>query len=140
MLTIYVRHVTGIYFVLFGSSVKVLLNKRKTISSAGTLLALAGVFGALITWVGVVTTIHLTRKGLPLIAILPARHHGQCPDSLCFQARPGTSWPRPLLCQRRLGLELGQDFPLPHHHDPLRCFHGESSSMLSRLITLGPVG
>jgi len=40
----------GIYFVLFGSSVKVLLHKRKAISAAGTLLALAGVFGLLITW------------------------------------------------------------------------------------------
>jgi hypothetical protein len=44
--------VTGIYFVLFTSSVKVLLTKRKTISAACTLLALAGVFGVLISWVG----------------------------------------------------------------------------------------
>jgi hypothetical protein len=43
--------VTGIYFVLFSSSVKVLLTKRKTISAACTLLALAGLFGVLITWV-----------------------------------------------------------------------------------------
>jgi len=40
----------GIYFVLFFSSVKVLLNKRKTISSATQLLAVAGVLGILITW------------------------------------------------------------------------------------------
>lgn len=40
----------GIYFALFGSSVKVLLNKRKTISGALPLLGLAGVFAALITW------------------------------------------------------------------------------------------
>jgi hypothetical protein len=40
----------GIYFALFGSSVKLLLNKRKTITGAGTLLALAGVFVVLITW------------------------------------------------------------------------------------------
>jgi len=40
----------GIYFALFGSSVKVLLNKRKTISTSTTLLALAGVFSLLITW------------------------------------------------------------------------------------------
>jgi hypothetical protein len=42
---------TGIYFALFGSSVKVLYNKRKTISSALPLLGLASVFAILITWV-----------------------------------------------------------------------------------------
>jgi hypothetical protein len=41
----------GIYFVLFALAVKVLLSKRKAIPSAGTLLALAGVFGVLISWV-----------------------------------------------------------------------------------------
>jgi hypothetical protein len=40
----------GIYFVLFASSVKMLLNKRNTISGTTPLLALAGVFGILITW------------------------------------------------------------------------------------------
>jgi len=40
----------GIYFVLFGSAVKVLLNKRKSISGTTPLLALAGVLGVLITW------------------------------------------------------------------------------------------
>jgi len=40
----------GIYFALFGSSVKVLFNKRKTISSALPLLGLASVFAILITW------------------------------------------------------------------------------------------
>jgi len=40
----------GIYFVLFFSSFKVLLNKRKTISGATPLLAVAGVLGILITW------------------------------------------------------------------------------------------
>jgi len=41
----------GIYFTLFGSSIRVLLNKRKTISGTASLLALAGTFGVLITWV-----------------------------------------------------------------------------------------
>jgi len=40
----------GIYFVLFFSSFKVLLNKRKTISGTTPLLAVAGVLGILITW------------------------------------------------------------------------------------------
>ncbi|KAI0280916.1 hypothetical protein BGY98DRAFT_282161 [Russula aff. rugulosa BPL654] len=40
----------GIYVVLFGSSIKVLLNKRKAISGTTPLLALAGVLVALITW------------------------------------------------------------------------------------------
>lgn len=40
----------GIYFTLFGSSIKVLLHKRKTISGAVPLLVLAGVLGVLITW------------------------------------------------------------------------------------------
>ncbi|KAI9436015.1 hypothetical protein H4582DRAFT_1958494 [Lactarius indigo] len=40
----------GIYFALFGSSVKVLLNKRKSISGAMLLLGLVGVFSVLITW------------------------------------------------------------------------------------------
>ncbi|KAH9041077.1 hypothetical protein EDB85DRAFT_1924102 [Lactarius pseudohatsudake] len=40
----------GIYFALFGSSIKVLLTKRKSISGAMPLLGLVGVFGALITW------------------------------------------------------------------------------------------
>ncbi|KAI0249426.1 hypothetical protein BJV78DRAFT_1227176 [Lactifluus subvellereus] len=39
-----------IYVALFALSVKVLLSKRKTISGAGTLLGLAGIFGVLITW------------------------------------------------------------------------------------------
>jgi len=39
--------------VLFGSSIKVLLNKRKTISGTTPLLAVAGVLGILITWVSV---------------------------------------------------------------------------------------
>lgn len=47
----YVSFITGIYFVLFGSSLKVLLTKRKTISAACTLIALAGIFGVLISWV-----------------------------------------------------------------------------------------
>jgi len=41
----------GIYFALFCTSIRVLLNKRKSVSGAVTLLALAGVLGALITWV-----------------------------------------------------------------------------------------
>jgi hypothetical protein len=40
----------GIYFALFGSSVKVLLSKRKSISGAMPLLGLASVFAILITW------------------------------------------------------------------------------------------
>ena len=40
----------GIYFVLFCSSFKLLLNKR-TISGVTPLLAFASVLGALITWV-----------------------------------------------------------------------------------------
>ena len=40
----------GIYFVLFCSSLKLLLNKR-TVSGVTPLLAFAGVLGALITWV-----------------------------------------------------------------------------------------
>ncbi|KAI9434118.1 hypothetical protein BJY52DRAFT_1422542, partial [Lactarius psammicola] len=40
----------GIYFALFGSSVKVLFSKRKTISGAMPLLGLAGAFAVLITW------------------------------------------------------------------------------------------
>jgi hypothetical protein len=40
----------GIYFVLFASSVKLLLNKRNSISGTTPLLALAGILGALITW------------------------------------------------------------------------------------------
>jgi hypothetical protein len=39
--------------VLFGSSIKVLLNKRKTISGTTPLLAVAGVLGILITWVSI---------------------------------------------------------------------------------------
>ena len=45
------RFVAGIYFVLFCSSLKLLLNKRKTVSSVTPLLAFAGVLAALITWV-----------------------------------------------------------------------------------------
>ena len=44
---------SGIYFVLFFSSLKVLLNERKTISSATQLLTIAGVLGILITWVSI---------------------------------------------------------------------------------------
>jgi hypothetical protein len=44
---------SGIYFVLFFSSIKVLLDKRKTISGTAPLLAVAGVFGILITWVSI---------------------------------------------------------------------------------------
>ena len=44
---------SGIYVVLFGSSIKVLLNKRKAISGTTPLLALAGVLVALITWVSI---------------------------------------------------------------------------------------
>jgi hypothetical protein len=44
---------SGLYFVLFFSSIKVLLHKRKTIAGTTPLLALAGVFGVLITWVSV---------------------------------------------------------------------------------------
>ena len=44
-------YVAGIYFALFCTSFKVLLNKRKAISGATTLLSLAGVFGVLISWV-----------------------------------------------------------------------------------------
>ena len=44
-------YVIGIYFALFCTSFKVLLNKRKAISGATTLLSLAGVFGVLISWV-----------------------------------------------------------------------------------------
>jgi len=40
----------GIYFVLFCSSIKMLLNKRKTIEGTTPLLAIAGVLGVLITW------------------------------------------------------------------------------------------
>ncbi|KAI0271305.1 hypothetical protein BC834DRAFT_435993 [Gloeopeniophorella convolvens] len=40
----------GIYFALFGSSVKVLFNKRKVISGSLPLLGLAGVLSVLITW------------------------------------------------------------------------------------------
>jgi len=40
----------GIYFALFGSTVKVLLTKRKTISGEVTLLGLAGILSVLITW------------------------------------------------------------------------------------------
>jgi hypothetical protein len=40
----------GIYFALFGSSVKVLYSKRKSISTAMPLLALASLFAVLITW------------------------------------------------------------------------------------------
>ncbi|KAH9979201.1 hypothetical protein BJV74DRAFT_130981 [Russula compacta] len=40
----------GIYFTIFPASLKVLLHKRKTISGAAPLLALAGVFGVLISW------------------------------------------------------------------------------------------
>lgn len=47
----------GIYFVLFCSSIKVLLDKRKTISGTTPLLAVAGVFGILITW-------HVTTDGI----------------------------------------------------------------------------
>lgn len=39
--------------MLFGSSIKVLLNKRKTISGTTPLLAVAGVLGILITWVSI---------------------------------------------------------------------------------------
>src|SRR6266851_10412101 len=47
--------IAGIYFTLFGSSIKVLLHKRKTISGAVPLLVLAGVLGVLITWVSMTT-------------------------------------------------------------------------------------
>jgi len=40
----------GIYFTLFGSSIRVLLSKRKTITGTASLLALAGTLGVLITW------------------------------------------------------------------------------------------
>jgi xanthosine utilization system XapX-like protein len=43
----------GIYFVLFGSSIKVLLSKRKAISGTTPLLAITGVLGILITWVSI---------------------------------------------------------------------------------------
>ena len=44
---------SGIYCVLFCSSIKVLLNKRKTISGTTPLLAVGGVLGILITWVSI---------------------------------------------------------------------------------------
>jgi hypothetical protein len=47
--------IAGIYFTLFGSSIKVLLHKRKTISGTVPLLALAGILGVLITWVSMTT-------------------------------------------------------------------------------------
>jgi len=56
------KNVAGIYFVLFGSSVRTLLKKRKTISGTTPLLALAGVFGILITWVS--HTTFLGRRAL----------------------------------------------------------------------------
>ncbi|KAI0298788.1 hypothetical protein B0F90DRAFT_1731090 [Multifurca ochricompacta] len=49
----------GIYFTLFGSTVKVLLNKRKTIPGAVSLLGLAGLFGVLISWHVVTDAIRL---------------------------------------------------------------------------------
>ena len=123
----------GIYVVLFASSLKVLFNKRKTNPGTTPLLALAGVFGALITWVSI-SYLHSRKTSLtgppfpppPLPALCPtACPHGCGPDSLRFQARPGSPGSRPLLRQRRFGVERDQDFPVPSHHDPLRCVHRE---------------
>jgi hypothetical protein len=50
----------GIYVALFGSSVKVLLNKRKSISAAMPLLGLASLFAILITW-------HILTDGVRLV-------------------------------------------------------------------------
>ena len=111
-----------------------LLNKRKTNPGTTPLLALAGVFGALITWVSISRPllIHSRKTSLtgppfpPLSALcLTACPHGCRPNSLRFQARPGSPRPRPLLRQRRFCVERNQDFPVPSHHDPLRCVHRE---------------
>jgi hypothetical protein len=124
----------GIYVVLFASSLKVLLNKRKTNPGTTPLLALAGVFGALITWVSISRPllIHSRKTSLtgppfppPSALCLTACPHGCRPNSLRFQARPGSPRPRPLLRQRRFCVERNQDFPVPSHHDPLRCVHRE---------------
>ncbi len=89
-------HRPGIYVALFASSVKILLNKRKSISGAGTLLALAGVFFVLITWVR-----HAARPVISwrLIFIKPltARHHGYRTNGQRLQEQPGGPRRRPLL-------------------------------------------
>lgn len=48
---LYLQGLAGIYFALFGSSVKVLYHKRKTISGAMPMLGLACLFAGLISWV-----------------------------------------------------------------------------------------
>lgn len=63
---------SGIYVVLFGSSIKVLLNKRKAISGTTPLLALAGVLVALITWVSIShAKIHSSRESILTGLIFP---------------------------------------------------------------------
>jgi len=63
----------GIYFALFCTSIRVLLNKRKTISGAVTLLSLAGVLGALITW-------HILTDGVRLVYAFKRDNEPSGPD------------------------------------------------------------
>ena len=52
-----------------------------------------------------------------------ACHHRRGPNSLRIQARPDSPGPGPLLRQRRFGVELDQDFPVPSYHGHLRWIH-----------------
>ena len=77
--------------MLFCSSLKLLLNKRKTVSSVTPLLAFAGVLAALITWVSSRCRHYLGRPLLtgpivPRRPFLTACSHGCGPVSLRFQA------------------------------------------------------
>jgi hypothetical protein len=66
---------SGIYLVLFGSSIKVLLNKRKAISGTTPLLAVAGVLCILITWVSISLLIYSSSRETVLTEPVFLRQH-----------------------------------------------------------------